>query len=183
MEELVFKYVEVQATVDSPTQVLTEGRDGAHVLLKDGLNRWVLSRKHHYVEGLWRMVGGGIEPGEHPLQAAQRELQEELGLEVDEGKLVPLVHAEVTSEIDGKNYSFSDFVFYASAPQPLRIADELEQLMQFSDAELNQAINYFNRLPNQPINADNRSGSWIDYGKVWGPIHQAAFERVKELGL
>ena len=183
MEELIFKYIDVRAYVGAPTQALSTGRDGAHVLLKDGLNRWVLSRKRHYVEGLWRMVGGGIELGESPLDAAQRELREELGVEIDEGKLVPLIHAEVTSEVEGKNYSFSDFVFYATVSQPLQIADELEQLGHFSDAELNQAIGHFDRLPDLPINNEDREGNWMDYGKVWGPIHRAAFERVKELGL
>lgn len=183
MEELVFKYIDIQAGVSAPTQVLQEGRDGAHVLLKDGLNRWVLSRKRHYAEGLWRMVGGGIELGEDPLQAAQRELKEELNVEIDEGKLIPLIHAEVTAVVEGKTYSFSDFVFYAAVSQPLHIADELEQLGDFSDAELGVVINHFDRLPDQPINAENRSGTWEDYGKVWGPIHREAFARVKELGL
>lgn len=183
MEELIFKYVDIRADMSSPTQALLEGRDGSHILLKDGSNRWVLSRKRHYAEGLWRMVGGGIEPGEDPLQAAQRELQEELSLVIDEGKLVPLVHAEVSAEINGKSYSFSDFVFYATTSQPLHITDELEQLGQFSDPELNQAIAHFDRLPETNIDHENRFGNWADYGKVWGPIHKAAFERVRELGL
>ena len=183
MEELVFKYVDIRVDVSAPTQVLSQGQDGAHVLLKDGMNHWVLSRKRHYVEGLWRMVGGGIEPNEDPLHAAQRELQEELGLELDEGKLVPLIHAEVTAKVDNKTYTFSDFVFYATTSQPLDIADELEQLGNFSDAELSQSFAHFDRLPDSPINTNNQEGNWSDYGKIWGPIHRAAFERVKELGL
>jgi 8-oxo-dGTP pyrophosphatase MutT (NUDIX family) len=183
MEELIFQYFDIRAKVEAPTQALIEGRDGAHILLKDGMNRWVLSRKRHYVDGLWRMVGGGIEVGEDPLQAMRRELHEELGVEIDEGKLIPLVHVEVNAEADGKEYTFSEFVFYAAVSQPLHIADELEQLGRFSDAELNQVIGHFDRLPDTPINADNRDGTWLDYGKIWGPIHRAAFERVKELGL
>lgn len=44
----------------------------------------------------WELPGGMIEPGEHPRQAAQRELHEETGHQLDTGDLILAGHAEFT---------------------------------------------------------------------------------------
>ncbi|MBG0832778.1 NUDIX domain-containing protein [Planomonospora sp. ID67723] len=57
-------------------------RPAARVVCVDGRGRVLLMCWHDAVSGrtLWEPPGGGIDPGETPLEAARRELAEETGL-------------------------------------------------------------------------------------------------------
>ena len=41
-----------------------------------------------FMPGLWHMPGGGIDPGEQPVEALSRELREETGLELADARLL-----------------------------------------------------------------------------------------------
>jgi len=55
------------------------------VVRRDG--RYLVLRRVPERLGYWNLVAGGVEPGESPADAAQRELREETGLDGDLGPL------------------------------------------------------------------------------------------------
>jgi 8-oxo-dGTP pyrophosphatase MutT (NUDIX family) len=128
------------------------------------------------------MLGGAIDANENPQQAARRELLEEASIDVEPDKLVPLIHAEAFFEKGGEKLSFSAFVFYCQSAQKITPSSDIEDVTTMSEHELLQFVQRMTSLPETPIAADDPA-TWADYGKVWGPIHGAALERVKELGL
>lgn len=61
-------------------------RMGSGALIRDPQG-WILVVKPSYKE-FWEIPGGAIEPGESPRACCQRELGEELGLEISVGRLL-----------------------------------------------------------------------------------------------
>ena len=58
-------------------------------LVSDGASRVLLARRAHDPDaGLWDLLGGFLEEGEHPLDGLRRELLEETGLEVEPGEFL-----------------------------------------------------------------------------------------------
>lgn len=61
-------------------------RVAAYAVIQDDLGRVLLS---HWTGGpAWSMPGGGMDPGEHPLETAVREVREETGYDVEIGELL-----------------------------------------------------------------------------------------------
>ncbi len=79
---------------------------GVAVFLHDG--RLLLGLHAH--DGRWATIGGAVEPGETPEEAARREVHEEVGLAVT--TLEPLGHF-ANSPMYGVTYPNGDVVSYA----------------------------------------------------------------------
>lgn len=64
---------------------------GCRVLGLDPQGR-VLLVQHSYGSANWMPPGGGVKPGEDPLVAAAREFREEIGIALEEPRLVATTH-------------------------------------------------------------------------------------------
>lgn len=103
----------------------------AAACLLDQSGRLLLVRKR--ATRAFMLPGGKLEPGESPVTALLRELQEELHLQLDAAALSPLgkFHAPAANEADTK---IQAQVFLATLPHPVAPAAELEELRWHSPA-------------------------------------------------
>ena len=99
-------------------------------------------RKEGPMGGLWEFPGGKIEPGETVEECIKREIQEELGIEIEVGSHL------ITIEYDYKQFSIILNVYHCrhltGIPQPIE-CDEvrwvtLDELDQFSFPQANFQI-------------------------------------------
>ncbi len=181
MDELIFQYLPIHIDVDQSFGPLNRPNGTVAIFLRDKNGHWVLGNKSNfYPDGISRMLGGGIDDNEHPSDAAHRELLEEVGVDIDQEKFVPLLHAEITTQ--NPQLTTSIFVYYCQTFNDIVSSDDIDSVVHFNDRELNELIHRYAQLSDSPIQPD-QAPTWADYGLIWGPIHAAALIKVKELGL
>lgn len=84
------------ADVEAPSgmrhayDVVRAAYDGAAALVTDSDRRVLLVWRHRFIAGTWawELPAGGVNPGEHPISAAVREVREETGWLVRDARLV-----------------------------------------------------------------------------------------------
>lgn len=85
--------------------------------------------------GQWALPGGRIDDGETPLEAAIREVSEEIGIELDEGNLLGQLDDYPTRS----GYVISPFVFWGGDCEPVANPDEVASIHRISIRELTRA--------------------------------------------
>ncbi len=113
-------------------------RMAAGVLFRDPEGR-VLLVKPSYKAG-WDIPGGYVEPGESPKQAAQREVLEELGIEVPIGRLLVVDWAPHPNEGDKILFIFDGGQLPQGAQLSSPAPDEITEIKFWSDDKLSAAL-------------------------------------------
>jgi mutator protein MutT len=82
--------------------------------------------------GCWDFPGGFVEPNEHPLQAVQREIQEELGVECTVGELFGF-YGPTEYFYQGKRHSNGDVYYLAHLKSlNIQVADDVADFAWFA---------------------------------------------------
>lgn len=112
--------------------------------------------KGKIMEGLWEFPGGKIDPGETAERALQRELMEELSIQVDLKDLIPLTFASQEYETfimvmplfichkwtgtikpnEGQNYAWVEINDLRNYPMPPADEPLLEHILKYMHREL-----------------------------------------------
>lgn len=116
---------------------------GAGMIFRDAGDR-VLLVETTYGAKVWEIPGGGLEEGEYPLEAAVREVKQELGLDVRPGQL--LVVDWVPPQPDGRP-SLTNYLFDGGILSPAQVAS-----LHCADGELKRwkfctSVEYTDLLP------------------------------------
>jgi 8-oxo-dGTP pyrophosphatase MutT (NUDIX family) len=149
----------------------------ALILLQNDKGNFLLGMKKIYPEGIFRMVGGGMEPDEPPYKGAQRELEEETGLKagIHEVYHLSTVLAQIDETSTGESVEFVTHLFYYNCGnQKLKPSDDLDGIKEVTRTELEALIERYLELP-KTIDP-NKGFAWYDYGQLYSQIHQIALE-------
>lgn len=158
-------------------------RRGQHalILVRNQAGNFILGSKEMYPDQISRMVGGGLDRDEDPATGAARELEEELHLHVPPHELQPLaiVVADITHQQE--KISFTTWLYYyqLQGEQQIQPDDDLDGVAELTQSEVEQLIERYSQLEGL-VNKENHF-AWVDYGALYGPMHQIALQRAVNL--
>ncbi len=170
--------VKLQVSVSGLLARLAQHKDMVCVLVLSN-GKWVLGLKPFYQEGISRLLGGGVHVSEDYLQCAVREVCEETGLIVEPAKLIPLVQVDIEATTPKEVGSATCAIFLLETEEKMTAGDDVTSFALLSDDDYLELIHRFNTMPEQSTPGEPLT--WADYGKIWGPIHEMAFERAKKV--
>lgn len=150
------------------------------ILLHDQNNHYLLGTKDVYPPGIYRMVGGGMEKGETPLQSAVRELHEELQIAVPEEDL-QVLGTVVTHIASGEEkFIFTSHIFFLELKDHGIVPnDDLDGVVHIDPIDCEGLLQRYKLL--SPVIDYVHKFSWFDYGQIYGPIHAFAFQQAKKI--
>ncbi|MES2952936.1 MAG: NUDIX hydrolase [Patescibacteria group bacterium] len=177
------KKVVLNFEIDRPFGNLLRPRH-ALIACRDSDGFFILGKKDSY-PGFSRFAGGGVDEGEEPRHAAARELEEELGVCLPESDFVELFEIEAHAKGLEDEYRTQIFVYFVElqtnevVPQDDLDGIERLRLAQFPDL----VKKYESFSPDFRSSGGNKGDDgfrWLDYGKLYGPVHRIAHDEIVE---
>lgn len=146
-------------------------RRGEVVLAVQRPDRQVLLHtKAQYPVGTYRLLSGGVKPGEAVLDALTREAHEETGLGVTIARFAGVISYGFQHVEDGRRMAFVSYVFVVHADDsPPVVQDPDEHITDFryvAPAELPAIARELRALP----------PGWSDWGEFRAPAHELVAE-------
>ncbi|MBM0256507.1 NUDIX hydrolase [Micromonospora sp. 4G55] len=119
---------------------VTRVRAAAGAVLLDGAGRVLVV--HPTYKDVWEVPGGMLEPGESPLQACEREIEEELGLGLSVGDLLCVDWVPPSPPWDGGlMFVFDGGVLGPEQIDSIRLrSEELDRMRFIEPAALGQVL-------------------------------------------
>jgi ADP-ribose pyrophosphatase YjhB (NUDIX family) len=177
----MFKKVEFDLDlVSSPFENLKYRDRTVLILIKNSKDKYLFGVKKFYPKAIKRMIGGGVDKDEDVIDAATRELSEELGIIVLSSQLQSLVEFKISGKFEGVEYKTSIFTCYLDIQDnSYKAGDDVSEVVEFSEDECMDIVEEMMNIDEKSVfeNGEN-SISWADYGKVYGFVLK---ESLKEL--
>lgn len=169
----------LEFTVHLPFANLRFRRETVLILCSLDDRRIILTRKPFYPSDILRFPGGGVEGDETPIEAAKRELLEELGIVVpkENFSLLKTVKASAKDHLSHLHSMTVHLVAVDSVPATVRAGDDVSSLVFVSEGELEELNRRMMELTTD-MKYEGIEGSylWRDYGRVYGTLQKIASE-------
>lgn len=157
---------------------------------KDGY--CLLTKRANGKKDAWVFPGGGIDPGETPIIAAQRELKEEAGADITLENLVPLCLHEsdfdlkaILSQEPGKFYKHNLAIFYIGiltdkTKDSVQLALQKEEVADSQWVHINDLLKIVdNSFENKPKELKHLIGKYPnEYGQGISDKHARAIKLI-----
>jgi len=179
----MFKKIEFSLDlVGSPFENLRYRDRTVLILIKNSKDKYLFGVKKFYPREIKRMIGGGVDKGEEVLEAATRELQEELGIGVLQSELQSLAEFSITGNYKGEVFKTSIFTCYLDiGDKTYNPGDDVSAVAEFTEAECQSIAGEMMSVDETSFfeNGEN-SFSWADYGKVYGFVLKESLRELKD---
>ncbi|MCA9382799.1 NUDIX domain-containing protein, partial [Candidatus Dojkabacteria bacterium] len=130
---------------------------------------------YFFPPGITRVLGGGIMQNESIIKAAQRELKEELTINVSESDLLHVETLEVNARDKEENSYKSkvNFVIVTHSIDSYTAGDDVISIDVLTEVQLNNLIRLYENLPETLwYRGEEGEFCWKDYGKMYSPVHK-----------
>jgi 8-oxo-dGTP pyrophosphatase MutT (NUDIX family) len=142
------------------------------------------AKKRFYPKGIYRLISGGVEDNETPLQAAVRETKEEISLNVEQKDLKLLIEFFIKANVRDKQFNLKTYSYWFEVNKGnIYPGDDIDTVKRCNLDEFKRISERFYNIEKDNLFKGRKDyfHFWSDYGKVYGPIHLTIYQLLKEI--